>query len=118
VGANRIASASAQAVPYGSPAVLHGELEGDFVMKKRDSRRKRTLQERLDARLQVIRSLADAADEAVLDFKDWCLLNNISVATGFRIKNSENAPRFVKLSDKRFGITIAENRRWQEARTA
>ena len=52
----------------------------------------------------------------VLTFLEWCKLNNISPATGRRIRKSGKGPRFIQLSDRRIGITVGDNRAWQEAR--
>jgi hypothetical protein len=55
-------------------------------------------------------------DDRVMSFDDWCNLNGFSRSTGQRIVASGNGPRFIKLSEKRKGVTIGENRRWQESR--
>ena len=86
------------------------------MQKKRDSRRKRTPQEQLSARQHVMRAVAGASDDTVLSFGDWCLLNGFSPATGARIRKEGEAPNFVQLSAARIGVTLGENRRWQQAR--
>ncbi len=55
-------------------------------------------------------------DDRVMSFDDWCNLNGFSRSTGQRIVASGNGPRFIKLSEKRKGVTIGENRRWQQSR--
>jgi hypothetical protein len=55
-------------------------------------------------------------DEQVLSFKQWCQLNSIGERNGRRILKSGNGPVVTRLSDRRIGITVGNNRRWQEAR--
>jgi hypothetical protein len=55
-------------------------------------------------------------DQQVLRFRDWCRLNGISERTGRRVLNGPNGPTVTMLSAKLIGVTVANNRRWQEAR--
>lgn len=55
-------------------------------------------------------------DNQVLTFGEWCSSNTFSPATGRRIRKAGKGPRFIQLSDRRIGVTIGENRAWQEAR--
>jgi hypothetical protein len=55
-------------------------------------------------------------DEQVLSFAQWCALNGFSPRTGRRLLASGNGPIVTQLSEKRMGITVRNNRRWQEAR--
>jgi hypothetical protein len=55
-------------------------------------------------------------DDRVMSFDDWCKLNGFSRSTGQRLIASGQGPRFIQLSEKRKGVTIGENRRWQESR--
>jgi hypothetical protein len=55
-------------------------------------------------------------DDRVMSFDDWCNLNGFSRSTGQRIVAGGNGPRFIQLSEKRKGVTIGENRRWQQSR--
>jgi hypothetical protein len=55
-------------------------------------------------------------DDRVMSFDDWCELNDFSRSTGQRIIASGRGPRFIQLSEKRKGVTVGENRRWQESR--
>jgi hypothetical protein len=55
-------------------------------------------------------------DDRVMSFEDWCKLNGFSRSTGQRILASGKGPRFIQLSEKRKGVTIGENRRWQMSR--
>ena len=56
------------------------------------------------------------ADDRVLNFSEWCALNGISPRTGRRIIDGPNPPRVTRLSPRRFGIRVADNRAWQQAR--
>jgi hypothetical protein len=87
---------------------------------KRAPKRKRNAQEQLAARLDVIRSLAGAADDTVLTFGQWCALNSFSEATGGRIladPDPDARPAVIQLSAQRKGITIRANRAWQQSRS-
>jgi hypothetical protein len=55
-------------------------------------------------------------DNQILTFADWCASNSFSESTGLRIRKSGKGPRFIKLSDRRIGVTVGENRRWQNER--
>ena len=55
-------------------------------------------------------------DDRVMSFTEWYVLNGFSRSTGQRIIASGKGPRFIQLSEKRIGVTIGENRRWQQSR--
>jgi hypothetical protein len=55
-------------------------------------------------------------DDRVLTFDQWCELNSLSRKTGQRIVAAGKGPNFIKLSERRKGVTVAENRRWQASR--
>jgi predicted DNA-binding transcriptional regulator AlpA len=55
-------------------------------------------------------------DDRVMSFDDWCKLNGFSRSTGQRLIASGKAPQFIQLSEKRKGVTVGENRRWQQSR--
>jgi hypothetical protein len=55
-------------------------------------------------------------DDCVLTFDEWCELNGFSRSTGQRIVASGTGPTFVRLSARRKGVTIGENRRWLASR--
>jgi len=55
-------------------------------------------------------------DHQVLTFKQWTALNGISARTSRRILAAPGAPIVTRLSARRFGITVANNRRWQASR--
>jgi hypothetical protein len=55
-------------------------------------------------------------DNQILTFFRWCQFNGISERTGRRILASGKGPTVTKLSDKRIGVSIANNRTWQQSR--
>jgi ribosomal protein S8E len=57
----------------------------------------------------------DHADQ-VLSFGDWVRLNRISERTGRRILASGNGPEITMLSERRIGIRVGANKKWQAAR--
>ncbi len=62
------------------------------------------------------RALEHDNDHRVLTFRQWCKLNGFSEATGRRVITAGNGPIITRLSTRRIGITIANNRAWQESR--
>lgn len=54
--------------------------------------------------------------DRILTFSEWCQLNSFSPSTGQRLIASGQGPVFVRLSARRKGVTVAENRRWQQSR--
>jgi hypothetical protein len=62
------------------------------------------------------RALSHDNDHSVLTFLQWCQLNNFSEATGRRIVRAGNGPPIIQLSARRIGITVGNNRAWQESR--
>jgi hypothetical protein len=54
--------------------------------------------------------------DRVLTFTEWCALNKIGQRTGRRIIRSGNGPVVTQLSERRIGITIANNRAWQASK--
>jgi hypothetical protein len=71
------------------------------------------LENNQQSRAERSRRLRDD-DDAVMTFMEWCDLNGFSRATGIRIKNSGNGPRFIQMSPRRIGITRRDNRIWQD----
>ena len=55
-------------------------------------------------------------DDRVLTFAEWCALNGIGKRTGRRILTSGSGPVVTQLSERRIGITVGNNRRWQGSR--
>jgi predicted DNA-binding transcriptional regulator AlpA len=58
----------------------------------------------------------DRDDDRVLTFSEWHTMLGFSRATGQRLLYSGKGPRFIKLSARRIGVTVAENRRWMASR--
>jgi hypothetical protein len=56
-------------------------------------------------------------DDRVLSFKQWCALGGFSESTGRRIIKSGRGPVFTQLSDRRIGVTVANNRAWVASRS-
>ena len=63
-------------------------------------------------------SVKDATHEPnrVMNFRQWCELNNISTITGWRIMKRGDGPKTLQLSERRIGITERANAEWQAAR--
>jgi hypothetical protein len=55
-------------------------------------------------------------DNQVLTFRQWTALNGISARTGRRILAAPGGPIVTRLSPRRIGITVANNRQWQASR--
>jgi hypothetical protein len=55
-------------------------------------------------------------DEQVLSFAQWCALSGFSPRTGRRVLTSGSGPVITQLSEKRIGITVGNNRTWQQSR--
>jgi hypothetical protein len=55
-------------------------------------------------------------DDRCLSFRQWCELNGIGLRTGRRILANGTGPTVTMLTDKRIGIRVIDNRRWQESR--
>jgi hypothetical protein len=52
----------------------------------------------------------------VLSVPEWAALNSVSVPTAARILKSGYGPTVTQLGPHRIGITVGNNRRWQESR--
>ncbi len=61
-------------------------------------------------------ALQQKSDQCVLTFLEWCALNGFSEATGRRIITAGAGPIVTQLGTRRIGITVGNNRAWQEAR--
>jgi hypothetical protein len=60
--------------------------------------------------------LSETNDDQVLTFQEWCRLNRISERTGRRIISAPGGPAVTMLTSRRYGVTMAANRAWQESR--
>jgi hypothetical protein len=74
-----------------------------------------TLLEQLRRQHQSARDRA-LDDDWVMPFALWCQLNNFSPATGRRLRKAGKGPIFTQISDRRIGVTVRNNRIWQESR--
>jgi hypothetical protein len=55
-------------------------------------------------------------EDRIMTFTEWCDINSFSASTGQRLIASGKGPAFVQLSARRKGVTVGENRRWQNSR--
>jgi hypothetical protein len=67
-------------------------------------------------RQRAIPTVGDDGD-VVLTFGEWCRLAGLGESTGRKLKAAGKGPRFVRLTDKKLGVTLREHRRWVKART-
>jgi len=77
--------------------------------------RKQKSSEREAEQRRIQRQLSPE-DDRVLTFNEWCALNGIGKRTGRRILTSGGGPVVTQLPERRIGITVGNNRRWQESR--
>jgi hypothetical protein len=56
------------------------------------------------------------SDDQILTFREFCILNRLSERSGRRLIANGKGPRVIQLSERRIGIRIGDNRRWQESR--
>ena len=55
-------------------------------------------------------------DQRVMTISQWCEVNGFSLDTGRRLIKAGKGPVITQISDRRIGITVGNNRRWQESR--
>jgi predicted site-specific integrase-resolvase len=55
-------------------------------------------------------------DMRVLSIAQWCRLNGFSFDTGKRLIKRGQGPVITQISDRRIGVTVANNRAWQRSR--
>ena len=87
--------------------------------EQRRSQRKHAQQQRRRERQQQVALDMPAPalhDDAVLLFHEWCALNTLSERNGRRILAGPDGPTVTQLSARRFGITVRNNRLWQQTR--
>jgi hypothetical protein len=51
-------------------------------------------------------------DLRVIPWRVWCRDKGISVDTGRRLRESGKAPRVIQISERRIGVTVADDREW------
>ena len=55
-------------------------------------------------------------DQKILTVKQWAELNAISLWSAKKLMHEGNGPRVVQLGQRRIGIRVIDNARWQEQR--
>ena len=55
-------------------------------------------------------------DQRVMTIAQWAEVNGFSVWTGQRLIKAGKGPVVTQTSDRRIGITVRNNRAWQESR--
>ena len=55
-------------------------------------------------------------DQRVMTIGQWCEVNGFSWHTGKRLIKAGKGPVITQISDRRIGITVGNNRKWQQAR--
>jgi hypothetical protein len=75
-------------------------------MSLREAERQRRQQERDRA----------VDDQRVLTIAQWCEVNGFSLDTGRRLIKAGKGPVITQISDRRIGVTIGNNRHWQQSR--
>jgi hypothetical protein len=79
-------------------------------MSSREAEQQRRQQEAEHQRDQAL------DDQRVLTFREWCQFNRFSVSTGRRLIRAGQGPIITRISDRKLGVTVANNRRWQQSR--
>jgi hypothetical protein len=71
-----------------------------------------------DAEQQRRRHERDRAldDQRVMTIPQWAEVNGFSIWTAQRLLKAGKGPVITQISDRRIGITVANNRKWQAAR--
>jgi hypothetical protein len=83
---------------------------------KQHKRRRLRQQHKKQKQLALDAPLTALSDDQVLTFLEWCRLNRISERNGRRILAGSDPPTVTMLSPRRVGITVGNNRKWQESR--
>jgi hypothetical protein len=55
-------------------------------------------------------------DTRVLTIPQWAALNGFSYWTANRLIKAGKGPVITQISDRRIGVTVGNNRRWQQSR--
>jgi hypothetical protein len=55
-------------------------------------------------------------DQRVMTIPQWAEVNGFSIWTAQRLIKAGKGPKITQISDRRIGITVANNRKWQAAR--
>jgi hypothetical protein len=62
----------------------------------------------------ALASLLTRDDDRVVPFREWCAEKGICVATGRRLIASGRGPKITRLSERRIGIRVRDDREWLE----
>jgi len=92
----------------------HAKRSHEKQVKRKKKRRKKRVP--LEGPLPFLLCKRQLQDTQILSFRQWCALNGFSPRTGHRILTSGNGPIVTMLTDTRIGISVGNNRRWQESR--
>jgi hypothetical protein len=92
------------------PQIAHPRRHRKSKLEREQAKKKRRAQAERD------RAAIPNNDFCVLTFAQWCNVNGFSLATGRRIINAGNGPLLTQLSERRIGVTVANNRTWQASR--
>jgi hypothetical protein len=55
-------------------------------------------------------------DQRVMTIPQWCEINGFSIWTAQRLIKAGKGPKITQISDRRIGVTVANNRAWQKSR--
>jgi predicted DNA-binding transcriptional regulator AlpA len=81
-----------------------------------EAERRRQQAERERERVRAALQQVAAHRDKVLTFRQWCAVNNFSLATGRRLMKAGEGPPVVQLSPRRIGIKESANAAWQASR--
>ena len=87
--------------------------------KKLAAARRKGRARRLAARHRFFHDLRKLPDDACLTIQEWYTLNGFSERQGRRILNDPDPtkrPKVTMLSPLRKGVTVRDNREWQQSR--
>jgi predicted DNA-binding transcriptional regulator AlpA len=83
---------------------------------KAEAERRRQQVERERERVRAAQQQVAAHPDRVLTFRQWCAVNNFSLATGRRLVKAGEGPAIVRLSPRRIGVKESANAQWQASR--
>ncbi|MGZ3250642.1 MAG: hypothetical protein ACXU7E_13040 [Croceibacterium sp.] len=81
-----------------------------------ETERRAFQRERERERMRAAHDQVGAHRDRVLTFRQWCALNNFSLASGRRLMKAGSGPAIVRLSPRRIGIKESANAIWQQSR--
>jgi hypothetical protein len=57
-------------------------------------------------------------DQQVLTLAEWAALNGFGIKSARRLIKAGEGPTLTRLTSKRYGVTLGNNKKWQEQRSA